>query len=80
LNHFGAVHLAKLGEHLLKLRVVDAVAQIPYIKLLTHEKTPTKQSFLRTKSVPIELPGVETKGTSVVVRQVARRKRKCRPI
>jgi hypothetical protein len=69
LNHLRATHLAEFREYFLELRAVNAVAQIAYIKFLTHERL-LQTVLTQDKADPLQTSWVETKGTNMVVRQV----------
>jgi hypothetical protein len=79
LNDFRTSHIAVLGEHFFKLRVINAVAQITDIKLLTHNQL-QQTVHAQDRVDPNKTSWVEAKGTNVVIHQVARRKRKKQPI
>jgi hypothetical protein len=61
-DYLGATDRAVLSEPFFQLRSIDAVAQIAYIKFLTHNTTPSKHCPAQDKTDPFRLSESKRKG------------------
>jgi hypothetical protein len=69
-DHFGTLHGAEFGKHLLQLRARDTIAQITAIQFLSHRRTPNSWEEIN----PPSTFGAEWKGANVEAHQEGRPK------